>query len=87
MVLRLRIPQHGRNTDIVGEVTPARGPRQVIDGRIVVTGEHRRISAGGVTLEIDSLSGWCSPLNACCPMLVTLSGIVTLVRLVQSTNA
>ena len=34
---------------------PARGPRQVIDGRIVVTVEHIRITkAGGVALEIDS---------------------------------
>ena len=33
---------------------PARRPRQVIDGRIVVTVEHIRTKAGGVTLEIDS---------------------------------
>ena len=78
--LHLRVPQHGRKTGIGGEGTPARGPRQVIDGRIGVTGEHRRIATGGVALEIDSRQAGALE-NASVPMLVTLLGIVTLVRL------
>ena len=50
--LHLRLPQRGRTT--AKRRAPARGPRQVIDGRIVVTVEHIRTNAGGVTLEIDS---------------------------------
>ena len=50
--LHLRVPQRGRTT--AKRRAPARGPRQVIDGRIVVTVEHSRTNAGGVTLEIDS---------------------------------
>src|SRR6185503_2017152 len=49
---RLRQPLGSRTT---GERSaPARGARQIIDGCLVCTSEHRRINAGGVTLEIDS---------------------------------
>ena len=47
--LHQRVPQRGRTT--AKRRAPARGPRQVIDGRIVVTVEHSRTKAGGVTLE------------------------------------
>jgi len=50
--LRLRFPQQRRTT--AKRRAPADGPSQVIDGRIVGTGEHRRTNAGGVALEIDS---------------------------------
>jgi len=32
---------------------PAGGARQVIDSRIIVTGEHRRTNAGSIAIEID----------------------------------
>ena len=47
-----RNQRHGRTTAKCR--TPARGPWQVIDSRLVVTGEHRRPAQGrGVALEID----------------------------------
>ena len=60
-----RVPQKRRKT--VKRRTPARGPSGVIDDRIVVTIEHTETKAGGVTLEKDARSGWCSIRNAKSP--------------------
>ncbi len=51
--LRIRIPQKSRAT--IKRRMPAGGSSQIINGCIIVTGEHRRIrtSAGGITLETD----------------------------------
>ena len=58
--LRLRVPQHGRNTFVISgtpkgvKAGPARDPRQVIDGRRVIILERTRANAGGVTPEVNS---------------------------------
>ena len=66
---------------------PARGPWQVIDGRIVVIVEHIVTNAGGVALEIVTPVRLVQQRTHQLPMLVTLLGIVMLVRLVQPGNA
>jgi len=54
--LNLRIPQLGRKS--VKHLSPARCPRQIINGRFDVSAEHSRIIEGirygSVTFEIDS---------------------------------
>ena len=50
--LRLRLPTRSRAT--AKRRGPACGPRQVIDRRNAITGEHRRINIGGVTSQVDS---------------------------------
>ena len=47
------VPYHCCDTGIGGERIPARRPRQVIGGHIIVIEEHLRTKAGCVTPEID----------------------------------
>ena len=50
--LHQRVPQQGWRR--AGPVVPARSPRQVVEGQIVVICERFVTKAGDVTLEIDS---------------------------------
>ena len=49
--LHLRQPQRGQDAGIVGEVTPPRGSRQVIDDHIVITVKHIPTSASHLSLK------------------------------------
>ena len=78
--LCLWIPENGRATAKC--CSPTRCSGQVIDGRIV-TIEHIYSNAGSIALQIDSRQAVAACERQTPPMLVTLLGIVTLVRLVQ----